>query len=97
MNNFLQCDDRRIPTDKEGYLKNLDQWDERVAEALADSCQIKLREAHWEIIHVVRKFYSEHELSPPMRPLVKLIKRELGEDKGKSPKITAQWENRSVS
>ncbi|MBT8146638.1 MAG: TusE/DsrC/DsvC family sulfur relay protein [Gammaproteobacteria bacterium] len=84
MDNFLKYNDQRIPVDKEGYLKNLDQWDEQVAEALADSCQIRLREAHWEIIYAVRKFYQEHELSPPMRPLVKLVKRELGEDKGRS-------------
>ena len=84
MNNFLQCQDRKIPVDKEGYLKNLEQWDESVAAALAESCQIKLREPHWEVIHVVRKFYQQHQLSPPMRPLVKLVKRELGEEKGRS-------------
>ena len=70
--------------DKEGYLKNLDHWNESVAEVLAESCQIKLREAHWEIIRLVRNFYQQHELSPPMRPLVKLVKNELGEDKGRS-------------
>lgn len=84
MNNFIQCNDRRIPVDKEGYLKDLDQWDEAVAAVLAESCQIKLREAHWEIIQAVRAFYREHELSPPMRPLVRLIKKELGEEKGRS-------------
>ena len=84
MNHFLQCQDRRIPVDKEGYLKDLEQWDEGVAEVLAEGCQIKLREAHWEVIGVVREFYQEHQLSPPMRPLVKLVKRELGGDKGRS-------------
>jgi len=91
MTNFLQCKDKRIPVDKEGYLKNLGDWDEAVAEVLAESCQIKLRQAHWEIIHIVRKFYQEHELSPPMRPLVKLVKRELGEDKGRSIYLMKQF------
>jgi tRNA 2-thiouridine synthesizing protein E len=84
MDTYLQCHRRRIPLDKDGYLKNLDDWDAEVAEQLAESCQIHLRESHWEIIRLVRHFYTEHELSPPIRPLVKLVARELGADKGRS-------------
>ena len=84
MSDYLQCKDRRIPVDKEGYLRNLDQWNADVAEVLAESCQVRLRDAHWEVIEVVREFYREHQLSPPMRPLVALVKRELGDDKGRS-------------
>ena len=83
MTHFLYCKNRRIPVDKEGYLKDLDQWNEEVAEALAESCQITLRDVHWEVIREVRKFYQQHQLSPPMRPLVALIKRQCGADKGR--------------
>lgn len=84
MNRFLQCKDRRVAVDNEGYLKNLDDWDKEVAASLAESCQIRLRDAHWEVIEAVREFYSRYQLSPPMRPLVKLVKQELGDDKGRS-------------
>lgn len=81
---LLQYRDRSIAVDAEGYLQNLDEWDEEVAAALAESEEIRLREAHWEVIFAVRGFYQQHQLSPPMRPLVRLVKRELGEDKGRS-------------
>jgi tRNA 2-thiouridine synthesizing protein E len=84
MNNYLRCKDRKIALDKEGYLKDLGNWDEDVAEALAENCQIILRDAHWEVILLVREFYQQHQLSPPMRPLVKLVKMRLGEEKGRS-------------
>lgn len=84
MTTFLQCKDRRIPLDKEGYLRNLDDWDEEVAGRLAEDCDILLSDAHWEIIHAVRQFHRQFQLSPPMRPLVKLVRQELGEEKGRS-------------
>ncbi len=84
MNNFLQCSDRRILLDKEGYLRDLDDWNEEVAELLAQCCDVRLTDAHWEIISTVRNFYRDYQLSPPMRPLVKAVRQELGEDKGRS-------------
>ncbi|MEX0904000.1 MAG: TusE/DsrC/DsvC family sulfur relay protein [Pseudohongiellaceae bacterium] len=76
--------DRDLATDAEGYLKNLDDWDKQVAVALAANEHIVLDDCHWEIIHLLRDFYARHQLSPAMRPLVNLVKRDLGEDKGRS-------------
>ncbi len=75
----------QIPAlDKDGYLRNLDDWNEEVAGALASAEALVLSQAHWEIIYVLRDFYHQHLLSPSMRPLVKLVARELGPDKGRS-------------
>ena len=84
MTQYLPHCDRRIPVDKEGYLKNLADWNEQVAEALAASCDVQLGESHWEVLWAVRRFYQQHELSPPMRPLVRLVQNELGAEKGRS-------------
>ncbi|MBL4821586.1 MAG: TusE/DsrC/DsvC family sulfur relay protein [Gammaproteobacteria bacterium] len=84
MASYLHCNKRPIAVDGEGYLKNLDDWDEEVARCLAQSSNIELREIHWEVIYVVREFYQSHELSPPMRPLVRLVQRKLGAKKGRS-------------
>lgn len=70
--------------DKDGFLRNLSDWDEAVAQQLASSESIELSPAHWEIIHCLRKFYAEFELSPAMRPLVKYVAQELGPEKGNS-------------
>ncbi len=71
-------------TDKEGYLVDLAEWSEVVAEQIALQAQVALTEAHWEVIRLVRAFYVKHELSPAMRPLVRWAKQSLGEDKGTS-------------
>lgn len=80
----LQINGLSIPVDPEGYLRNLDDWNEAVAEQLAAQEAIQLTEAHWEILRVLRQFYQQFEMSPAMRPLIKAVANELGSDKGKS-------------
>ncbi len=70
--------------DKEGFLLDLSAWNRDIAEQIARSEQIELNAAHWEIIELARRFYTQHEHSPEMRPLVKYVKQELGDDKGNS-------------
>lgn len=81
---MLKVGSTEIPTTKEGYLVNLCDWSEEVAEKIAINEGIELTEQHWEIIHLLRQFYQEFDLSPAMRPLVKYIKKHLSEDKAKS-------------
>ncbi len=84
MSKALVVDDQQITLDKEGYLENLDDWSEDVAEILAARENISLSEAHWEVINLLRHFYAKHGLSPMMRILVKQMKQEYGTEKGSS-------------
>ena len=70
--------------DKEGYLRELSDWNEEVAEYLALQEDIKLGASHWEVISLLRHFYRRHQVSPATRALINLVKRELGADKGRS-------------
>ncbi|MBJ7536663.1 TusE/DsrC/DsvC family sulfur relay protein [Marinomonas transparens] len=70
--------------DEEGYLLDLDNWNNKLAEDLAEKENIVLTEAHWEIILLLRDFYQEYEVSPAMRPLVKAVSKKLGPEKGRS-------------
>ncbi|MBV1959268.1 MAG: TusE/DsrC/DsvC family sulfur relay protein [Pseudomonadales bacterium] len=70
------------PTDKKGCLKNLDDWSETVAEAIAQQKQITLTEQHWEIIRLMQNFYQQFEISPAMRVLVKIVDQQLVKEKG---------------
>lgn len=70
--------------DKDGFLINLNDWSVEVAIQLAAMEGIELTEAHWEIVHALREFYNEFDLSPAMRPLTRYLKEKLGEDKAKS-------------
>ena len=81
---MLLVEGQTISTDKEGYLKNLDDWSEVVAEAIAQQEQISLTEPHWEIIWLMRDFYQQFEVSPAMRVLVKTVGQQLGKEKGRS-------------
>lgn len=80
----LVIDGRVVELDQEGFLIDLSDWSEAVAAALAENEGISLGDAHLEIIHVLRRFHTEYQLSPAMRPLVKYIGQQLGKDKGNS-------------
>lgn len=75
---------RSIPLDEDGYLQQLTDWSPVVAEALAAREQLKLLPEHWEILELLRDFYTEFQLSPANRPLVKYVAQKLGPDKGNS-------------
>lgn len=77
-------DGHLVPLDRDGYLKNLEDWSESVAEQLAAAEGITMTPAHWEVIRVLRVFYQETQHSPANRALARLVARELGEEKGRS-------------
>lgn len=74
----------QIETDHQGYLLNVTDWNESIAQIIAKKEEIELTQAHWEVIHFVRDFYLEFKTSPAIRVLVKAIGLRLGVDKGNS-------------
>jgi tRNA 2-thiouridine synthesizing protein E len=81
---MLEVAELKLETDKEGYLKNLDDWNESVAIEIARAENISLSPSHWEIIRSLRIFYQRHQIAPANRALVSLVKKEFGADKGRS-------------
>lgn len=82
--NTLIVDNRAIALDKDGYLVDLNDWSNGVAEALAQREGLVLSAEHWEILTLLRTFYGEFQLSPANRPLIKYAALKLGADKGNS-------------
>jgi tRNA 2-thiouridine synthesizing protein E len=80
----LRVKEASYSLDAEGYLEDLTQWNSDIAEAFATGIDLALTESHWELIHLMRQFYREFDLSPAMRPFIKYITLHLGADKGKS-------------
>lgn len=68
----------------EGFLQRVEDWDPDIALWLASREGIELSEAHWEILHLLRRYYEHYDSSPAMRALVKYCRIELGAEKGKS-------------
>lgn len=81
---MIEVQGKQIETDSSGYLANIADWNEAVAEAIAQRENIKLSPAHWEVIYFVRNFYQEYNTSPAIRMLVKAMADKLGADKGNS-------------
>ncbi|OOH88962.1 sulfurtransferase TusE [Pasteurellaceae bacterium 15-036681] len=84
MSHFIELNNHQYPTDEFGYLKNLDDWSEDLAKAIAEKDNLELTEAHWEIVFFVREFYQEYKTSPAIRMLVKALSQKFGEEKGNS-------------
>lgn len=81
---MLQVEGKDIATDGDGFLEHFDEWNEAIANVIAQRENIALTDAHWEILNLLRDFYRQFEQSPAMRALVKYVGQQLGKDKGNS-------------
>lgn len=82
--NSISVNNKTIPTDKEGYLSNTQDWSENVAVHIATIEEIALTAEHWQVINFVRHFYETYDTSPAIRALVKALQNEYGPEKGNS-------------
>ena len=76
--------DKDVSVDEEGYLVNLADWNEDVANAMAADDGIALTDNHWEVINFLREYYAEYQVAPAIRVLTKAIGKKLGPEKGNS-------------
>ena len=61
-----------IDVNEEGYLTDLGQWNETVAESIAKEEGIEqLTDRHWEVIKYLQKFFNENGSMPTIRKLKK--------------------------
>lgn len=77
---IITVDNKTIELDEEGYLVNLQDWSPAVAQKLAELEAITLTETHWQILELLRQFYTQYELSPANRPLIKYLSQHLDKD-----------------
>ena len=73
---------KSIEVDEEGYLVNLSDWDEDIANYLAQEEKVDMTDNHWEVVNFLREYYSEYQIAPAIRVLTKAIAKKLGADKG---------------
>lgn len=80
----LELNGTRIATTEQGFLLDMNLWNEQLAEHLAELEGIELTDAHWEILHFIRQFYQEYKYLPNARVFSKAIKNKLGAEKASS-------------
>ncbi len=73
---------REIETDGEGYIKNLDDWSEDFARAMAMAEHLELTEEHWEVIRYLRNYYHEHRVQAQVRTMIQHFKKRWGPERG---------------
>ena len=80
----IEVNGKPYETDEEGYLVNLSDWTEEVAEHIAKTENVEMSQNHWEVVNFLRKYYDEYQIAPAVRVLTKAIGKQLGPEKGNS-------------
>ncbi len=80
----IEVGGKSVETDEEGYLINLSDWNEEIADVLAKEESIDMTENHWEVVNFLREYYDEYQIAPAVRVLTKAIGKKLGKEKGNS-------------
>lgn len=78
----MEFEGKQVNLDDDGYLTNLDDWSEGIAQALANEDDIKLSDEHWEVINFLRDYYQKYQIAPMIKILVKEIGKVMGPEKG---------------
>ncbi|MCD2450037.1 TusE/DsrC/DsvC family sulfur relay protein [Methylicorpusculum oleiharenae] len=73
-----------LETTDQGFLMDMTQWNEDVANQLAQLDNIELTPEHWEILGFIRDYYRRYKHLPNARMFAKAIAKQLGEQKGNS-------------
>lgn len=71
---------QQAETDDEGYLIDPSNWSEEIASELAHTENIQLTQDHWNAIHFMRQYYSEHQIAPDVRHVIKHLAAQFGPD-----------------
>lgn len=70
--------DKRITVDEQGFLTDPDDWNKRVAEALARTQGIELTDEHWAVVKFMRRFLAEHGVAADARFVFKFLAARTG-------------------
>ncbi len=79
---YLLVNGNEIETDSEGYIRNLDEWSEDYAVALAKQEELDLTEEHWDVIRYLREYYQEHSVQAQVRNMIKHFSEAWGKERG---------------
>lgn len=73
----IDVDGKNIKLNSEGFLVNFDDWDEEVAETLAQQDKLTLTTCHWEALRYFREYYTEYQMNPSPRIVVRTVGEKL--------------------
>jgi len=72
----LEVDGKTIETNPNGYLMELSDWNEKVAETIAAKEGIELTQRHWDLLNYLRdEYFNNNENQPNTRNIVKAMQQ----------------------
>ncbi len=61
-----------IEIDEDGFLQELEKWNEQVANDLAKTEEAyPMSEDSWKLVNYLRNYYLDYEIAPPVRMVIK--------------------------
>ncbi len=78
----LEIAGKAVPTDEEGYLVEPTDWDDTVAEKMAQQENILLNAEHWAVLRFMRSYYEDHQIAPDARHVIRYLADYLGARSG---------------
>ena len=67
-----------LATDDEGYLVDPADWNEAVAEFLAEREGLTLTDLHWQVLRFMRAYHDDHQLIADARFVIKHLAEDVG-------------------
>ena len=69
---FLEWNEVKIEVDEDGFMENPEEWNEKVAFALASTEDVtELTDEHWKLINYLRDYFQQYGIAPMIRKLCK--------------------------
>ena len=80
----LQVQARR---DNEGYIIDPEDWNENIAQLLAEEEGLVLNENYWPVLEFMREYWAEHHIAPDVRHVIKFLAEQKGVEKKQAKQL----------
>lgn len=78
----IEVNGNSLETDDSGYLLEISDWNEGVAQAIAAADNLEMTDQHWDVVRYLR---SEHVDNAGNEPNERTIMKDMGKAWGKKP------------
>jgi len=69
---MFNCGSFSIEVDEDGFIQEMDKWNEDIAKALAGVEGVpEMTENHWKVVNYLRDYYQKFGIAPMIRKLCK--------------------------
>lgn len=73
----IEVQGRSIAFGPKGFIVSFDDWNEDLAQLLAQQDDLELQECHWTAVRFIRDYFQRFEIPPSPKVLIKEIGTEL--------------------